>query len=571
MKFGETPLDEAAGAILAHSLRFGNGSFRKGRVLSADDITTLRAAGFESVIAIRLDPDELGENDAAARIATACPGMNVLVRAPFTGRANLIAAADGVLRLRPDAINRINRIDESITLSTLPPFSVVRAGQMVATVKIITFGVPASRADQCAALARDAAGMISVAAYRPRSVGLIQTTLPGFKDSLLDKGLVATRTRLEGTGASLDFDLRCGHDEAEIGAALKHLSASGCHIALVLGASAIVDRRDVVPAAIEGAGGTVDHFGMPVDPGQLMALARVGEMAVLGLPGSARSPRLHGFDWVLQRLIAGIDVTGDDLAGMGVGGLLKEIPSRPMPRGESPLNEEMNEEVTEKKARIGALILAAGQSRRMGTVNKLLVEIDGGVMIARTADAVLAANVDPVIVVLGHEGDQIRATLGGRAVQFTENPAFATGLAGSLKAGIAALPDDIDGVIVCLGDMPLVTAEHLNALIAAFDPADGRGICVPTFNGKRGNPVLWDRRYFDDMEDVAGDVGARHLIGAHQDAVFEVEMPDGGVLLDLDTPEAFAAHSKTGPGKIIRTPVLNKKRAPTGSPSSDRR
>jgi molybdenum cofactor cytidylyltransferase len=106
------------------------------------------------------------------------------------------------------------------------------------------------------------------------------------------------------------------------------------------------------------------------------------------------------------------------------------------------------------------------------------------------------------------------------------------------------LPDEIDGVIVCLGDMPRVTPDHLNALIAAFDPAEGRGICVPTFNGKRGNPVLWNRSYFEDMEDVAGDVGARHLIGAHQDAVFEVEMPDGGVLLDLDTPEAFAAHSK---------------------------
>jgi molybdenum cofactor cytidylyltransferase len=539
VKFGETPLDEAAGAILAHSLRFGNGSFRKGRVLTADDITTLRAAGLETVIAVRLDADDLGENEAAAHIAVACQGMNVIARPPFTGRANLVAAADGILRLKPRSIHRINEVDEAITLSTLPPFTSVRAGQMVATVKIITFAIPQSRADDCAALAREAAGMLSVAAYRPKSVGLIQTITPGLKDTLLDKGLSATQTRLEGTSASLDHDLRCNHDVAGVSAALKQLSASDCDIALVLGASAIVDRRDVVPTAIEDAGGVVEHFGMPVDPGQLMLLARIGDMTVLGLPGSARSPRLHGFDWVVQRLIAGLEVTGGELTAMGVGGLLKEIPSRPMPRGESPMME--------KPARIGALVLAAGQSRRMGAVNKLLVEIDGGVMVARTADAVLAANVNPVIVVLGHEGDEIRAALGDRAVQFTENPDYATGLASSLKAGIAALPDDVDGVIVCLGDMPLVTADHLNVLIAAFDPADGRGICVPTFNGKRGNPVLWDRRYFDDMEDVAGDVGARHLIGAHQDAVFEVEMPDGGVLLDLDTPEAFAAHAKPEP------------------------
>jgi molybdenum cofactor cytidylyltransferase len=295
----------------------------------------------------------------------------------------------------------------------------------------------------------------------------------------------------------------------------------------------------VVPAAVEHASGVVEHFGMPVDPGQLMMLARIGNMTVLGLPGSARSPRLHGFDWVVQRLIAGIRVTGDDLTAMGVGGLLKEIPSRPMPRGEDPTSEQ--------KARFAALILAAGQSRRMGKINKLLAEIDGGVMVARTADAVLAANVDPVIVVLGHENDDVRAALGDRAVEYAENPDYATGLARSLKAGIAALPDDIDGVVVCLSDMPRVTSDHLDALIAAFSPAEGRGICVPTFNGKRGNPVLWDRRYFEDMEGVAGDVGARHLIGAHEDAVFEVEMPDGGVLLDLDTPEAFAAHAKPAP------------------------
>ncbi|MEE2971254.1 MAG: molybdopterin-binding/glycosyltransferase family 2 protein [Pseudomonadota bacterium] len=536
MKFGETPLDEAAGVILAHSLRFGNGSFRKGRVLTADDISTLRAAGLETVVAIRLDADDLGENEAAGRIAAACQGINVIAKAPYTGRANLVAATDGILRLKPRSIHRINEIDEAITLSTLPPFSAVRAGQMIATVKIITFGIPEKQADECAALARDAAGMLSVAPYRPVSVGLIQTITPGLKESLLVKGLAATRTRLDGTSAELNHDLRCGHDVVEIAASLKQLSASGCDIALVLGASAIVDRRDVVPVAVEAAGGAVDHFGMPVDPGQLMMLARIGEMTVLGLPGSARSPRLHGFDWVVQRLLAGIRVTGDDLTAMGVGGLLKEIPSRPMPRGESPESEQ--------KARFAALILAAGQSRRMGRINKLLAEIDGVVMVARTADAVLAANVDPVIVVLGHESDDVHAALVERAVEFTDNPDYATGLASSLKAGIAALPDDIDGVVVCLGDMPRVTPNHLDALIAAFNPAEGRGICVPTFNGKRGNPVLWDRCYFEDMEDVAGDVGARHLIGAHEDAVFEVEMPDGGVLLDLDTPEAFAAHAK---------------------------
>jgi molybdenum cofactor cytidylyltransferase len=100
----------------------------------------------------------------------------------------------------------------------------------------------------------------------------------------------------------------------------------------------------------------------------------------------------------------------------------------------------------------------------------------------------------------------------------------------------------VDGAIVCLGDMPAVSAGSIDRLIAAYDPVEGRSICVPTYNGKRGNPVLWDRRYFAEMAGIAGDVGARHLIGAHDEAVCEVAMGDSGVLIDLDTPEALAAH-----------------------------
>jgi molybdenum cofactor cytidylyltransferase len=115
----------------------------------------------------------------------------------------------------------------------------------------------------------------------------------------------------------------------------------------------------------------------------------------------------------------------------------------------------------------------------------------------------------------------------------------------SLQIGIAALPANIDGALVCLGDMPLVTAAVLDRLIAAFSPLEGRAICVPTWNGKRGNPVLWDRRFFAAMADLAGDVGAKHLIGEHADLVCESYVHDA-VLTDIDTPEALAAFRQAG-------------------------
>jgi molybdenum cofactor cytidylyltransferase len=460
---------------------------------------------------------------------------------PYTGRCNIHADVRGLVLLDAARINRINLVDEAVTIATMPPFTQVEPGDLVATVKIITFAVPGTVVERCRTLAigggERTGPVVRVAAYQPFKIGLLQTRLPGIKESVIDKTVEVTRSRLHMLGCTLARELRCGHSEDEVATSLAALRDEGIDIALVLGASAIVDRRDVVPMAVERGGGTVEHFGMPVDPGNLMLLASLGRMCILGLPGSARSIRLHGFDWVLQRLVAGLSVTGEDLMRMGVGGLLKEIPTRPMPRERAAPRPAAG---PERNPRVGALILAAGQSRRMGSVNKLLADVEGRPMVARVADALLASRARPIVVVTGHQPERVREALAGRELRFVHNPDYAEGLSTSLRVGLAAL-GDIDGAAVCLGDMPDVTAAHVDRLIAAFDPASGHAICVPTFNGKRGNPVLWDRRFFKEMASVSGDVGARHLIGDHEDAVHEIAMPDSGVLNDFDTPEALAA------------------------------
>jgi molybdenum cofactor cytidylyltransferase len=530
LKFGDTPLDDAEGAILVHTLRRGKLVLKKGRIVTAADIAALRAAGVTSIVAARLEPTDVGEDTAARRIAEACAGDGVAVGDGYTGRCNLTATAAGIVVLEPARVDALNEVHEAATLATALPWDAVEPGQIVATVKIVTFAVPDEVVRRCAA----AGAKIRVAAFKPTNVGLLQTLLPGDKPAVIDKTVEVTRNRLVHMGATLHREIRCPHDEAEVAAALKKLEAEGCAIVLVLGASAIVDRRDVVPMAISKAGGSVEHLGMPVDPGHLMLLARLGSARVLGIPGSARSPRLHGFDLVLRRLVAGVAVTGADLMRMGVGGLMKEIPGRPMPRAKTP-------QATPHMKRVAALVLAAGQSTRMGS-NKMMADIAGTPMIAHTVDAVLASAADPVVIVTGHQPERVREALAGRKVAFVHNPHYAEGLSTSLRAGLDALPADVDAVIVALGDMPGVSAAHLDRLIAAFDPDAGAAICVPSFNGKRGNPVLWSKAYFPEMREIAGDVGARHLIGAHADEIKDVAMPDAGVLEDLDTPAALAAH-----------------------------
>ncbi|WP_207462451.1 molybdopterin-binding/glycosyltransferase family 2 protein [Azospirillum sp. SYSU D00513] len=532
MFFGSLPLAEAEGAVLAHSLRAGSLAFKKGRLLSAADLEALRAAGVETVVAAKLGPEDVAEDEAAERIAAALLGDGLTAGAPFTGRVNLFAAKRGLLVLDPARIDAINLCDESITVATLPAFAAVEPGQMVATVKIIPFAAPGACLDQ---VVREASGggVLGLAPYRALSAALIQTRLPGLKESVLDKTLEVTRARLAALGGALVAELRCEHEEEALARTIVEIGA--VDLLLIAGASAITDRRDVLPAAIERAGGTVEHFGMPVDPGNLLLLASLDGKPVLGLPGCARSPKLNGFDWVLQRCAAGVPVTREEVMRMGVGGLLMEIPTRPLPRAGTPEAE------AQRVPRIAALVLAAGRSTRMGGPNKLLAPVDGGPLITRTVDAVLASGAGPVLVVTGHMAEEVRAAVGARPVAFTHNPAFAEGLSTSLRAGLAALPGDVDGVLVCLGDMPRVSSAAIDRLIAAFNPLEGRAICVPVTGGKRGNPVLWDRAFFPEMAQAAGDTGAKHLIGRHAELVCEVPIDEPGVLYDVDTPELLAA------------------------------
>jgi len=544
MKFGDIPLAKAEGAILAHSLRLGTAAvLKKGRVLSPEDIALIAASGLDHIVAARLEPGDIREDAAAMRIAAAAAGDGIATAAAFTGRANLFAEARGLLVVDRDRLDRLNSVDEAVTLGTLPPYAAVEPRQMVATVKIIPFAVPEAAVETAAAFAADGEKLLRVAAFVPHRVALIQTRLPGFKESILDKTSEVTEQRLAALGSALVSEERCAHEAAELAPRIAAAIAAGAEMVLVHGASAIVDRRDVIPEAVVAAGGHIDHFGMPVDPGNLLLLGHVRDKPVLGLPGCARSPKVNGFDWVLERLVAGLPVGPHEIMRMGAGGLLAEIPSRPLPRAAaSPAPDaKPGEKKLPPGPRIAALLLAAGQSRRMGGPNKLLAEIDGRPMVARVAQRLLSSHARPIVAVLGNQADAVDTALGKLPVERVRNPGFAEGLSTSLKRGLQALSHECDGVIVCLGDMPLVTGRDLDRLIAAFNPLEGRAIIVPTRHGKRGNPVLWARRFFPEMAELAGDVGAKHLIGEHAELVAEVEMDSDGVLVDVDTPDALAA------------------------------
>ncbi|TMM54358.1 molybdopterin-binding protein [Sulfitobacter sabulilitoris] len=331
MRFGAVPLAQAQGAVLAHSVPVTAGRLRKGRVLAQADIAALQEAGITEVIVARLDDGDVGEDAAAQALANALvpdPAAAQLdVTKPFTGRVNLLARGPGVAVLDAGAVQAVNRIHPMITVATVPPMQQMAGGGMVATIKIISYAVPGAALKTACAAARAA---IRLAPPVLRSASLIVTEIPGGAG---DKGRAAIEARTDALGLTMEQVTLVAHRTDALAAALRSAASD---LTLILTGSATSDIDDVAPSALRAAGGRVERFGMPVDPGNLLFLGDLGGRAVIGLPGCARSPALNGADWVLARVACGIAVTGDDIAAMGVGGLLKEIPTRPQPRRKRP-------------------------------------------------------------------------------------------------------------------------------------------------------------------------------------------------------------------------------------------
>ncbi|HSU04310.1 MAG TPA: molybdopterin-binding protein, partial [Acetobacteraceae bacterium] len=336
MKFGPISLQEARGAILAHSQRIGERMIRKGSVLDEAAVTALRDAGRPEVIGARLEPGDVPEDLAADRLAEPLVSPLLSRSRAATGRVNLAADVPGLLRVDTAKVNRVNAVDESLTLGTLSDFAVVAAKDLVATIKVIPFAVPGAVLAVAEAIARQGGPALTLHPFRALKVGLVATELPGLKETVTEKTIAVTEARVSQLTGTLLPALRVPHQEEPVANALESLIRQGADLLLVVGASAVVDRRDVGPAGIVRAGGEILHFGMPVDPGNLICLGRIGERPALVLPGCARSPKQNGIDFILPRLFAGLRVGPSDFMRLGVGGLLSETDSRPLPREKAP-------------------------------------------------------------------------------------------------------------------------------------------------------------------------------------------------------------------------------------------
>lgn len=532
MWFGELPAKECVGCILAHSHRMANRRLPKGTVLDEGSLGELVASGFCKLTVARLEADDIEENSAALQLAEACSGLGTRSEKPHTGRVNIYAACDGLVSFNHESIVAANSVNQDITLSVVAENQWVLAGRMIASAKIIPYAVPASDLEKAVALIDKAE--LAVNQARSCAAVLIQTVLSSVKASTLDKTRTITEQRLQFRSATLAEEIRCEHTVKGVADALSQAAALSADVILIVGASAISDRRDVLPAAVEQCGGEVLRVGLPVDPGNLLMLAEYQGAPVMGLPGCARSPKHNGFDLLLDRIVCDLPITDTWMNRLCIGGLLGEVHDRPQPR-------VAVKATADAPAKVAALVLAAGSSRRAGETNKLLHSYNGRAMICSVVESVIESNVATGIVVTGHQQETIENILADLDIETHHCPNYTDGMAHSIAFGLSRL-QSFDAVLVCLGDMPHISSAIINRIINATHSADNSvadKIVVPTYKGQRGNPVMIGRTFYDSVLRNEGDSGAKFLIKQYPEQVLEVEVDSDCVLRDYDTQEAL--------------------------------
>lgn len=345
MKFGPVSLEQAQGKILGHNIAGPDGRrvFRKGKPLTAEDIDKLRQLGRETVYVAALEANDVDEDTAAKRIATAGAGDNLYLSKAITGRANIHADTLGIFRVDEERLMQIN-LCEAVTLATLPNHAVVTPRKMVGTLKIIAYGIPEAVVREAEVLSRQlsvsseqAQPVLRVDALPQRKVGLILSGSPSAKEKIVRSFEKALRPRLEMWGSKLEqvgfIPLEDEQGEQELAQLIDdYVNRDGMEMVLLAGETAIMDRYDIAPRAVERAGGRITCFGAPVDPGNLLMLGRYRDVPIVGAPGCSRSPKLNIVDLVIPRLLAGDYLTKLDIVRLGHGGMIEDVAERPLPR-----------------------------------------------------------------------------------------------------------------------------------------------------------------------------------------------------------------------------------------------
>ena len=530
MKIFEKNIQEAFGYLLMHSVFLKDGRIRKGKIIDKDDIAMMESSAIAKVHVGELEDDDISENYASGLIAKAIATNQFAISPTLSGKTNITSTADGLIEIDEGNVTKLNNLSPNIAVSTLNNHDVVYRGDHTVSVKIISFAISSYDLNKIINFLKRNS-IVKLKKFKSMRFGVIYTIAKNEKRSLIEKTKKSIMSRISDYNSTIMDERVLPHDYASIKNNVVELLESNINCILLFLSTSITDVNDIVPTVINDLGGEIKSFGMPVDPGNLTLSGKINDIDIIVAAGSARSDSLNGFDWHLNCAHANIEVNQKMVNSLGVGGLLKDIDF-------AVKRKRVSKTIDTKKSNIAAVVLCAGESKRMGNKNKLLLEVAGKSLIKNYIDNISKSNVSEIVIVTGHQSIEIEKELDGYEVKFIHNDRYREGMSTSLNTGINSLSKNINAAIICLPDMPMIGIYEINKLIEYYNPKIGNEICIATYNDQRGNPVLWDKKYFKKLMQITGDKGGRYLLPKFLEQSVEVKLGEA-VAFDVDNESSY--------------------------------
>ena len=530
MKIFEKSIQKTFGYLLMHSVFLKDGRIRKGKIIDQDDIRMMEKSNISKVYVGEFEEGDISENSASSLIAKAIAKSQFSISPTLSGKTNITSTADGLIEIDEEKVTKLNSLSPNIAVSTLNNHDVVYRGDHIISIKIISYVISSSDLKKIINFLKKNK-IIKLKNFTSMRFGVIYTTAKNEKRSLVEKTKKSIKSRISDYNSTIMHESVIPHDYGSLKAKIEQLIESDINCILLFLSTSITDVNDIVPSVINNLGGAVKSFGMPVDPGNLTLSGKINEVDIIAAAGSARSDTLNGLDWHLNCIHANIAVTQAMVNSLGVGGLLKDIDF-------AVKRKRVSKTIDTKKSNIAAVVLCAGESKRMGSKNKLLLKVEGKTLIKNYIDNISKSNVSEIVIVTGHQSSEIEKELDGYDLKFIYNEKYREGMSTSLNTGINSLSKNINAAIICLPDMPMIGIYEINKLIEYYNPKIGHEICVATYNDQRGNPVLWDKKYFKKLMQITGDKGGRYLLPKFLDKSVEVKLGEA-VAFDVDNESSY--------------------------------
>ena len=544
MRYSEFKINRAVGVILCSDLQLGEKFYPKGHTINAEDIIIFKMFNLSSIVGAIFEEGDVDYKIALKQVAAQISGRGIGYLIEKNGICSIIAAQDGVFVAEDNRIDKFNHFNEHIILNTIPPYSVIKRGDLIAELDISVPLVNETEIDDIIFRLSGNSHLLKVENIKEKKSVLLYPHL--LNDEAENRHFTSIVmkliTNLDGLGVSFTKEISTSYKQDNLEDSLFDAFSYGADIIFVLSPVKTSGRGDIIAKALSKSVDDIVNYSMPQVNASDLLIAQKGNCKIVVLP--------YSYDIVDTTLIDNLIKTAIFTEYLNVA-LFNHKHSKQLFSNtnfdETTQNKMImpsKKALSSQKASIGIVVLAAGQGRRSGS-SKLLVEDEtGSPLFMYAVNAAIASDAKPVFVVIGHCNEEMEEYLEKLDVNVLYNPSFASGIKTSINLGLKSIPSSCDGAILLPADMPNITASDINKLINKFDKNQEKQICLLANRGIKSNPILWSRSLYDRADIVPENSHLRTVFVEHADYTNIVEIRDKKKLLDVNFPNDIKEFSK---------------------------